>query len=64
MLQGKIHRVIHNRNGFALLDVLLGIAILSVALFGIAFAWCRRFQHKSLSISLSFSWLMRKRCFV
>ena len=39
MLQGKIHRVINKRNGFALLDVLLGIAIISVALVGIAFAW-------------------------
>ena len=32
MLQGKIHRAINERNGFALLDVLLGIAIISVAL--------------------------------
>ena len=39
MLQGKIHRTINERNGFALLDVLLGIAIISVALVGIAFSW-------------------------
>lgn len=39
MLQGKIHRAINERKGFALLDVLLGIAILSVALVSIAFAW-------------------------
>ena len=39
MLKGKIHRVINKRNGFALIDIILGIAILSVALVSIAFAW-------------------------
>lgn len=39
MLQGKIHRVLNKRNGFALLDVLLGTAIITIALLGIAFAY-------------------------
>jgi len=39
MLQRKIHKVLNKRNGFALLDVLLGTAIITIALLGIAFAY-------------------------
>ena len=39
MLQGKIQRVLNKRKGFALLDVLLGTAIITIALLGIAFAY-------------------------
>ena len=39
MLQGKIQRVLNKRKGFALLDVLLGTAIITIALLGIAYAY-------------------------
>jgi len=39
MLQKKIHRLFNTRNGFAMLDVLLGITIITIALLGIAFAY-------------------------
>ena len=39
MLQKKIHRVFNTHSGFAMLDVLLGITIITIALLGIAFAY-------------------------
>ena len=39
MLQWKLCKKIDNRNGFAFMDVLLGIAIITLAFLGIAFAY-------------------------
>ena len=39
MLQKKIHRVFNTHNGFAMIDVLVGITIITIALLGIALAY-------------------------